>query len=512
MKKIKFEKKILLSAILITAIPLLLSYIIFVNDKNDTQNQDIKIMLKNIAITIDNDKYIKEKLYSKEDDGYIQRYANNLINNIEDVDIIVVGDMDGIKYSHLDESQIGDKFVNPDYKEALKGNSYYSVMTGSMGETLRWFQPISYNDKQIGFVMVGKFYSDILEIQFKTRLHYFLLFLLTFIFVVICAKVFARVTKKSILDMEPEEISKLYKQMDIVLSNTQNAIISFDNDGNINQVNKTCYVMFDNFNKDSVHNVLDKHLDLRQSFTMKEFLMMNKKVFITMKPILQGKQYLGSIVVITDGENIRKVAKEITGIDEVIRGLRASVHEFKNNLHVILGLIQIEQYSEAKKFILKLQSLQEDNSMEFNSIYDSFVKALLTSRKLIAKEKNISFSLTPDSRLEYEHGVIESEDIITILGNLLENAYESCVESKESNKKVEVIIKEDNDSILIGVKDNGTPFKLSVDEMIKEGCSSKGEGRGTGLYLVKNRVDLFNGSMEIKSEDGIKSFMVRLYK
>lgn len=34
-----------------------------------------------------------------------------------------------------------------------------------MGKTLRWFEPIFYNDEQVGFVMVGKYYSDIRSIN-----------------------------------------------------------------------------------------------------------------------------------------------------------------------------------------------------------------------------------------------------------------------------------------------------------------------------------------------------------
>ena len=90
--------------------------------------------------------------------------------------------MTGEKYSHLDESQIGEIYVNEDNKDVLqKGISYYSIMEGSMGTTLRGFEPIFYNNKQVGFIMVGKYEKDITVINSKTKTTYTLLFLFSII-------------------------------------------------------------------------------------------------------------------------------------------------------------------------------------------------------------------------------------------------------------------------------------------------------------------------------------------
>lgn len=512
--KLNFKKKVIISGILIAFIPLILSYGIFINDKLSTIDGRIRNNLKSTAINISENETIKKFLYNKEQNKEIQDYSESLISVIEDIDIIVICDMNGEKYSHLDRSQIGEIFVNPDKESVLKnGDSYYSLMEGSMGKTLRWFQPIMYNDEQVGFVMVGKYYSDIMSINSHTKRSYVYLFITTIIISVIGSSIFAAKIKKDILDMEPEEIATLYNQKKIILNSVQNGIIALDKNNTITEMNKSCYELFNDFSSDKLIEKLKTYIDAKKSLKMKEILVENQKVFVNLDPIIESNKYLGVVIILSNRESIQKIAREITGVDEVIKNLRVNVHEFKNNMHVILGLIQLEQYDQAKEYILKLQKIEEDNENEFFEIDDYYVRALLLSRKLIAKERKVEFVLTEDSVLNSDHGLIDSDDIITILGNLIENAFEACVLSNDSYKRVEVSIYEDDEKIEIQVTDNGLKIDNEIREnMFEEGISSKGEGRGTGLSLVFNRVELYDGIIYVKQYEKIKTFNVVILK
>ena len=246
---------------------------------------------------------------------------------------------------------------------------------------------------------------------------------------------------------------------------------------------------------------------------MKEFIINNKKIFVTIKAIFKEDDYLGVIITLTDRSGINKIAKEITGVDEVIKNLRVSAHEFKNNLYVILGLLQLKEYDEATNYILKLQEIEKSNSIKFSNIEDSYVHALLMSRELAAKEKKISLTVSEESFLQENHGIISSFDIVTILGNLLENAFEACSSVKIKEKMVEVSLFEDEEVVEIQVRDNGRKIdSLVKNNIFDEGISSKSEGRGIGLHLVKSRVELYNGNIDIEEFENEKIFVVIIYK
>ncbi|MFQ6847869.1 MAG: ATP-binding protein, partial [Clostridium perfringens] len=81
------------------------------------------------------------------------------------------------------------------------------------------------------------------------------------------------------------------------------------------------------------------------------------------------------------------------------------------------------------------------------------------------------------------------------------------------NKEVEVTLYEDDEKIELQVRDNGKPIDNNIKERIFElGVSSKGEGRGTGLSLVKNRVELYDGCIDIEEFNEEKIFIITILK
>lgn len=250
-----------------------------------------------------------------------------------------------------------------------------------------------------------------------------------------------------------------------------------------------------------------KYIENKEDFEMKEFIIQGKRVFVSIKYISQGNYHLGAVITLFDNNNINKIAKEITGVDQIIKNLRANVHEYKNNMHVILGLIHIGEYEEAKKFIMKIQEIQENNTNKFSNIGDYYVRALLLSRELVAKERRVNLVLEEEAFLYSKHGIINSYDIVTILGNLIENAFEAM------STEVFVNLFEDENLVIVEVSDNGKPIKKEIrDKIFKSGVSSKGEGRGTGLNLVQSRVELYNGDIEISEFEDKKIFTITMCK
>ena len=513
-KDISFKITLIISALIVTLIPLILSYVFSLNSKLADSDARIKNTLQEVSEVICNDKMIQSKLYNKENDNAIQEYSKDFIKIFDDVDIIVISDMTGKKYSHLDENQIGEIFIGEDKYNVLNyGESYFSMKTGSMGTTFRWFQPIYYNEVQVGFIMTGKYYDIINFMNNKVKIIYFFIFIICLSISGLGSMIFANKIKRAMLNLEPYEIARLYEEKNILFDSVKDGIIALNKKNEVTEVNKICYKMFENFNVDEVIEKLDAYIKSRLDLEMKEFIINNKKIFVTIKAIFKDDDYLGVIITLTDRSGINKIAKEITGVDEVIKNLRVSVHEFKNNLYVILGLLQLKEYDEATNYILKLQEIEKSNSIKFSNIEDSYVHALLMSRELAAKEKKISLTVSEESFLQENHGIISSFDIITILGNLLENAFEACSSVKIKEKMVEVSLFEDEEVVEIHVRDNGRKIdSLVKNNIFDEGISSKSEGRGIGLHLVKSRVELYNGNIDIEEFENEKIFVVIIYK
>lgn len=128
-------------------------------------------------------------------------------------EFIVVGNRQGIRYSHPVPSEIGKKMKGGDNKRALQGKYYVSRAKGSLGPSLRGKAPI-YNKQGeiIGLVSVGFLLEDINE-QITNNLQKVLVVsFLALIVSILGSFMLSRNIRKDTMGLEPYEIAALYKE------------------------------------------------------------------------------------------------------------------------------------------------------------------------------------------------------------------------------------------------------------------------------------------------------------
>ena len=217
----------------------------------------------------------------------------------------------------------------------------------------------------------------------------------------------------------------------------------------------------------------------------------------------------------------RKIKKEFLAFTEDFEGtkflvdsMRANNHDFTNKLHVILGLIQIGQYDKAVSYIQNISIIQRETiSKVMNSIENPSFAALIVGKIARSSECNVKFILNEGSRLKNEDISIPSEALVTITGNLIDNALDSMNKDTSKNEKeLSLGIYTRPGELLIIVKDTGTGIPEEIKEKIFEnGFSTKGDGRGIGLYHVKQLVSSLGGTITVESQVGTGTcFMVNL--
>lgn len=217
----------------------------------------------------------------------------------------------------------------------------------------------------------------------------------------------------------------------------------------------------------------------------------------------------------------RKIKKEFLAFTEDFEGtkflvdsMRANNHDFTNKLHVILGLIQIGQYDKAVSYIQNISIIQRETiSKVMNSIENPSFAALIVGKIARSSECNVKFILNEGSCLKNEDISIPSEALVTITGNLIDNALDSMNKDTSKNEKeLSLGIYTKPGELLIIVKDTGTGIPEEIKEKIFEnGFSTKGEGRGIGLYHVKQLVSSLGGTITVESQVGTGTcFMVNL--
>lgn len=175
---------------------------------------------------------------------------------------------------------------------------------------------------------------------------------------------------------------------------------------------------------------------------------------------------------------------------------RVNNHENKNHLITIRGMLS-DNNDKVKEYISNLleTKLTDDEELLYKTkkLPIGGLQGLIYQKLLLMKEKNINVNLGVSNHLNkifFEK--ISSETnyhLCTTVGVILDNAIEA-VESLKS-KNIGISVYNEKDHLIITISNN---FEGSIDlnKIDERGYSTKGKGRGYGLYLVKQILDRNN--------------------
>ncbi|MBP5443212.1 MAG: Spo0B domain-containing protein [Treponema sp.] len=208
--------------------------------------------------------------------------------------------------------------------------------------------------------------------------------------------------------------------------------------------------------------------------------------------------------------------EDFEGTKILVDSMRANNHDFTNKLHVILGLIQIGEYDKAASYIQNISMIQKETiSRVMNSIENPSFAALIVGKIARASECDVRFILKEGICFHNQDIDIPSEALVTITGNLIDNALDEMNRTQrnfDAVKELTLGVYTKHGSLLITVQDTGGGIPLEIrDKIFELGVTTKGEGHGTGLFHTKQLVQSMGGNISFETEDGCGTcFMVEL--
>ncbi len=224
---------------------------------------------------------------------------------------------------------------------------------------------------------------------------------------------------------------------------------------------------------------------------------------------------IGTVTTMRDSTELAALQAQLSSHRSVTDTLRAQTHEFANQLHTISGLVQLGEYDAVRELVGTLTRRRaEINDAVTQHVSDPAVAALLIAKTSLAAESGVALTLTDDSHLAALDPALAT-DVITLLGNLVDNAVDvSAVPGGSSAAHVSVRL-DDSAGLLLQVSDSGPGVPAHLRESIfARGVTSKPDvpgGRGIGLALVRLVTAQHGGSIEVTDgPGGGASFVVRL--
>lgn len=512
MKNFSLETKIIiLSTSLILFITAIFIAILSYEEVKDTKDAVGKRALET-AIAVSVTPSIARALETEDPQKIIQPFAEYLRKQVG-AEFIVVGDKQGIRYSHPKSDKIGAKMVGGDNLRALIDGQYYtSEATGSLGPSLRGKAPIYTGDGEIiGIVSVGYLIEDINLIILRNVLDILRYTLIAIAFGVLGSVLLAKNIRKETMGLEPREIATLYRDREALLSSIVEGVVAVDKQGKITAINQSAQNLLGVDDTALNAYIEDKMPDfkmkevLRDGYSVQneEILIKDKVLIFNRTQIIDKGEVVGAVATFRDKTEIQTMLKTLSEIQQYSEGLRAQTHEYMNKLYAISGLLQLDQIKEATELIQSETSYQENHLKQMkNLIEDTKVQAILLGKMGKASEHKVKLSIDENSSLRSLPEHFDISKVIHIVGNLIDNAIEEVAE--KPIREVAFFITDIGNDIIIEVEDSGSGItEEDIHNIFDLGFSTKKrKDRGYGLAIVKQAIEELKGTVEVHSSDG----------
>lgn len=441
---------------------------------------------------------------------HIQELAQRLMHSTG-ASYVVVTDTSGLRYSHPNPALIGQRLEEP--VAVLDGRDHTGIDHGSLGRSANGKAPIfDASGGVIGQVSVGILESQVASRQRQGLYAILSCSALALLIGAVATWLFARRIKRITFGLEPAEIVSLLQEREAMLHGIREGVLGLDGDNRVTVVNAEAERLL-RLQPGSVGRPVQELLPpgrLRElllgavpaedgAVLTDEYLLVVNR----MPAVLHGRG-VGWVVTLRDRTELEALVRELRTVKGLTDALRAQEHEYTNRLHVISGLLELGESEDIAAYLVEISHTSMTRSEDLRArIAPTALASLILAKITVAAEQDIELEVTAETQvLGADH-----RDLITVVGNLVDNAIEALA-GQPLPRRITLHI-DDADGLRVVVKDNGPGLaEDDVDAVFVDGYSTKsdsrGTGRGMGLALVRRIVRRRNGEIHVSPGAGAR--------
>lgn len=457
------------------------------------------------------------------DNEKIQTLTNQYIFE-NDIDFVIVKNKEGTILSHPNPSMIGE---HEPYQEDMRANifgAYYTTVSDKYIESSVIAIAPVYTGSEVrqlsGVVKVGYFESEITEkvLNKLYQLSFIIIFFIILSFFI--SKWFGKYIKSETLGYEPKEITMILKNRENIFSALDEGIIAADltrkiiyiNDAARRYLGNSRDTHMNNNIYDYFQNDLEQYIDKNDSnhgTRYFETYLNDKEIVVIVNNLYEKEELSGHVIILRDMTEMSELSNKLTIVESLFDDLRAQSHEYKNRLHLISGLLEMQKYHGIRDVLddeIDNLDLYEKNLV---GIEEDRIKALLIAKMNRATEKQVNFKIDNQSQMIPISNKQKINALITIISNLIDNSIEAVLNQGEP--EINFYIGYFDGWMEIVVQDNGCGIN-NEENIFKKGYSTKNGGinRGYGLYNVTANVEFLEGYIDVNSRNGQTVFTVEI--
>ncbi|MFF4210167.1 ATP-binding protein [Streptomyces sp. NPDC001796] len=440
-------------------------------------------------------------------DGPVQKEAER-IRKASHAEYVVVMNTRGVRWSHPDTWQIG-KIVSTDPSEALAGKEIMQIDSGTLGRSARGKVPLrDAHGRIIGAVSVGIEYDSV-----RARLIHAIPGLFAYAGAALAigalaAYLISRRVQRQTRDLAFSDISALLAEREAMLHGIREGVVALDREGRVRLVNDEAQRLLgigdevvgrsldDALGKGRTTDVLAGRVTGTDLLTVRG----HRVLVANRMPTDDGS----AVATLRDRTELEQLGRELDSTRGLIDALRAQDHEHANRMHTLLGLLELEMYEDAVEFVGEVVGDHRATAEQVTEkIHDPLLAALLVGKATVAGERGVALWIADRTLLPDR--LIDPRGLVTIVGNLVDNALDAVAGTPHA--RVEVELRSEGRTAVLRVRDTGPGIPAERRELVfTDGWSTKqppAHGkRGIGLSLVRRLAERQGGSARVTEADG----------
>ncbi|WP_371635582.1 sensor histidine kinase [Streptomyces zaomyceticus] len=450
----------------------------------------------------------------------LQPYAESLRRHA-DVAFVVIMAPDGTRWTHPEPEQIGRTYLGH-IEQAAAGRTYSETHLGVLGPSVRTVAPVFDGGRVVALVSAGITIDRISE-QVREQVTALLgmagaaLALGGVGTYVVNARL-----RRHTHGMNATQLSRMHDYHEAALHAVREGLVMLDGRRRIALINDGARELLGL--DEGVVGRPAAELGLPATLTGallssgprvdETHLTADRVLVVNTRPVVGGERR-GTVATLRDRTELQALSGELDSERGFTEALRSQAHEAANRLHTVVSLIELGRVTEAVEFATaELELAQALTDRVVDAVGEPVLAALLLGKAAQANERGVELVLTEDSRIDdgLVPATLPSRDLVTILGNLVDNAVEAVSGTPQARVTVTVAARTGDGELLLRVGDSGPGVRpADRDVVLGRGWTTRGPGRGLGLALVGQAVSRASGTLDLAdAEEGGAEFTVRL--
>ena len=506
---------LVLQALVIAVMVLTSTGIAYANALRSAQ-QDAEVQARSIVAALVHSPLVVEAVTGPRATEVLQPYVEAIRRNTGTSFITVLAP-DRTRFTHPDPAQIGAPFLGT-IAPALAGRTFTETYTGTLGPSVRATGPILADDGSVVGIVSAGITLEAIGADLARSLPAVLgAGLLTLVVGTAGSWLISRRLRRQTRGLGAPVLARMLDYYEAVLHAVREGLLVVDGDRRVQLVNDEARRLLSLGEDPAGRHVSELRLseDLtdtlrRQERTVDEVHVSGGRVLVVNQaPARTSGSSAGAVVTLRDHTELQALTGELDSVRAFAESLRAQAHEAGNRLHATVSLIELGRQQDAVQFATaELASAQLLTDRVVDAVEEPVLAALLLGKSATAHERGVRLEIDPGTAVTATG--IPSGELVTIVGNLLDNAIDAAL-AGEPPREVQFTAWVDGDHLEVRVEDSGPGISEQQVPLVFErnwttkdaaGATSTAVGRGLGLALVAQAVRRNGGVIGVRPGPG----------